>query len=81
VIPRESLVEAAVTAWRSRDASGTIQPHPAWADLDEPGRREAYEATLRARALEAALDADGLTTTGRTVLARVRGAGLQGRQT
>ena len=81
MIPRESLVEAAVTAWRSRDASGTVQPHPAWADLDEPGRREAYEATLRARALEAALDADGLTTTGRAVLARVRSAGLRRRQT
>ena len=72
--PRESLVEAAGTAWRSRDASGTVQPHPAWADLDETGRREAYEATLRARALEAALDAEGVTMTGRTVLARIRGA-------
>ena len=72
--PRESLVEAAVTAWRSRDASGMIQPYPAWADLDAPGRREAYEATLHARALETALDADGLTTTGRAVLGRIRRA-------
>jgi hypothetical protein len=51
-----------------------VQPHPAWADLDEAGRREVYEATLRARALEAALDAEGLTTTGRSVLARIREA-------
>lgn len=79
--PRESLVEAAVTAWRPRGASGTVQPHPAWADLDAAGRREAYEATLRARTLEAALDADGVTTTGRAVLARVHGADTQRRQT
>jgi hypothetical protein len=67
------LVEATVTAWRARDASGAIQPHPAWADLDEAGRREAYEATLQARTLEAALDPDGLTTTARAVLGRIQG--------
>jgi hypothetical protein len=72
---RESLVEAAVTSWRQRSLSGTIQSHPAWADLDEPGRREAFDETVRARALEAALDPDGLTTTGRVVLARIRAAG------
>jgi hypothetical protein len=77
VTPREALVEAAVTAWRARDASGVVQPHPAWADLDEASRRAAYESTLRARALEAALDADGMTTTGRAVLARIR-AGRSG---
>jgi hypothetical protein len=70
---RESLVEAAVTAWRPRGASGTVQPHPAWADLDPDGRREVYETTVRARALEASLDADGLTTTGQAVLARIGG--------
>ena len=73
--PRESLLEAPVTAWRARDASGTVQPHPAWADLNEAGRSEVYEATLRVRALEAALDPEGLTTTGRAVLARIRDAG------
>ena len=72
---RESMREAAITAWRARDASGTIQPHPAWADLNEAGRSEVYEATLRIRALEAALDPEGLTTTGRAVLARIRDAG------
>lgn len=72
--PRESLIEAAVTSWRPKEAFGAVRPHPAWADLDVDGRREAYEATLRARTLEAALDADGVTTTGRTVLARIRGA-------
>ena len=72
--PREALGEAAVTAWRSRDASGAVQPHPAWADLDEAGRREAYEAILRMRSIEASLDPDGLSTTGHAILARIRRA-------
>ena len=78
---RESLVEAAVTAWRARDRSGAIRPHPAWADLDPTGRSEAYEATLESRALEAALDADGLTTTGHAVLARIHAARVDRRRT
>jgi hypothetical protein len=41
--------------------------------LDDAGREEAYEATRAARALEAALDPQGLTTTARAVLARIRG--------
>ena len=69
----EHLVETATTAWRPRDPSGAIRRHPAWADLDAAGRREVYEATARLRALEAALDAEGLSTTARAVLARVFG--------
>jgi hypothetical protein len=72
-MPGEALREAAVTAWRPRAASGMILPHPAWADLDRAGRQEVYETTLEARALEAAVDADGLTTTTRAVLRRIRG--------
>ena len=71
---RDALEEAAVTAWRPRDAAGTLQPHPAWADLDPTGRQAVYEATLRARALEAALDPEGLSTTARAVLARLHDA-------
>lgn len=70
---RELLIEAAATAWRPRSPSGGIYPHPAWADLDSEGRREAYELTRRRRRLEAALDPDGLSTTGRAVLARILG--------
>jgi hypothetical protein len=47
--------------------------HPAWQDLDQAGRLEAFEATRAARALEAALDPEGLSTTARAVLARIRG--------
>jgi hypothetical protein len=44
---------------------------PQWHDLDEGGRREAFEAARLARRLEAALDPDGLSTTARAVLARL----------
>ncbi|MBI5068362.1 MAG: hypothetical protein HZB56_08970 [Deltaproteobacteria bacterium] len=71
---REALVEAAASAWRPRRPGGSLGPHPAWADLDEAGRREAYEAGRLARRLEAALDREGLSAAGRAVLARVRAA-------
>ena len=68
----EALLEEQVTsAWRPRTVDGTLRAHPAWHDLAPEGRRRAYEATLRQRRLEAALDPDGLTTTGRAVLARL----------
>jgi len=71
---REELVEAAAGAWRPRRPDGSLGPHPAWADLDEAGRREAFEAARLSRRLEAALDAEGLSSTARAVLARIRGA-------
>jgi hypothetical protein len=78
VTASDLLVEAAITAWRPRDPSGSIRRHPAWADLDAGGRRQVYEATAVARALEAGLDPEGLTTTGRAVLARIRGEAQRG---
>jgi hypothetical protein len=71
---REELIEAAAGAWRPRRPDGSLGPHPAWADLDEAGRREAFEAARLSRRLEAALDAEGLSSTARAVLARIRGA-------
>jgi hypothetical protein len=71
---REALIEAVAGAWRPRDPLGEIRAHPAWHDLDGAGREAAFEATLAARAIEAALDPDGLSTTGRAVLARIRAA-------
>lgn len=70
---REELVEAASSAWRPRRPDGSLGPHPAWADLDEAGRLEAYRAARLSRRLEAALDPEGLSAAGRAVLARVRG--------
>jgi len=70
VTDREALVEIASSAWRPR-GTDAVRPHPAWADLDAPGRREVYELTRVLRRLEAALDAEGLSTTARAVLDRI----------
>jgi hypothetical protein len=70
---RAALIEAVTTAFRPRDAlTGELRAHDAWHDLDAAGRAEAYEETLRARELEAALDPGGLSTTARAVLSRIR---------
>jgi len=69
---RDALIESATTAWRPRADAAGIRPHPAWADLDAAGRVAAYERTPQLRRLEAALDPDGLSTTAKAVLARVR---------
>ena len=69
----ELLIEAAAGAFRERDPRGAVRFHPAWWDLDEAGRRAAFEAAVQSRALEAALDPAGLTSTARAVLARIRG--------
>jgi hypothetical protein len=68
---RELLIAQVTTAHRSRDAEGTLRLHPAWLDLDVEGRREAFERTVELRALEAAVDAAGLTSTARAVLAQL----------
>lgn len=68
----EALIAATTTAWRPASVRGEIRYHPAWHDLDAEGRRRAFEETARLRALEAALDVRGLSTTARAVLARLR---------
>jgi hypothetical protein len=68
---RELLVEQAAGAWRPRRTDGGAGSLPAWHDLDQAGRLEAYEVARRTRLLEAALDPDGLSTTARAVLARL----------
>lgn len=70
----DELVEQALSAWRPRDRDGGVRSHPAWHDLDEAGRQQVYEESLRLRQLEAALDPRGQSTTAHAVLARIRGA-------
>ena len=67
------LIEEVAGAYRppTRDE---LRYHPAWHDLDAAGRTRAYELARALRPLEAALDPDGLSTTGRAVLARISGA-------
>ena len=67
----DELIEQVAGAYRpiSRDE---LRYHPAWHDLDDAGRVEAFERARRLRTLEAALDPQGLSTTARAVLARIR---------
>ncbi|MEM9803174.1 MAG: hypothetical protein AAGA20_22840 [Planctomycetota bacterium] len=71
---QSELIEAALGAHRERDTRGQVLPHPAWHDLDDAGRREVFEQAKLARRLEAALDPGSLSSTGRAVLARIKGA-------
>lgn len=71
---QEVLIEALAGAHRERDSRG-IRVHPAFYDLDGDGRAEAHALALRSRAIEAALDPEGLSTTAHAVLARIWGAG------
>lgn len=67
------LMEQVVGAFRERDADGRIQSSPAWHDLADDEREAAFEATIVQRRVEAALDAEGLSSTARAVLARITG--------
>ena len=57
---------------RERDAEGRIVPNAAWLDLDDAGRDALFDAALAQRKLERALDSDGLSSTARAVLQRIR---------
>lgn len=71
---RDDLIESVASAWRPRNPHAGVLNHPAWHDLDDDARREAYAVALLERALEAALDPRGLSATARAVLTRIRGA-------
>jgi len=72
---REELVEALASAHRARSPVGEVRPHPAFFDLDESGRLQAFELALALRDMESALDPESLSTTARAVLSRIRRAG------
>jgi hypothetical protein len=67
----ELLLEQVTSAHRRRRPDGSVTSHPAWHDLNEAGRREAFEQTLLQRKLEQAMDAEGLSTTAKALLARL----------
>lgn len=68
---RELLIEQVCSAWRPRTADGSIHAHPAWSDLSDEARREAFEDCVLLRRLEAALHPTGLSSTGRVVMERI----------
>lgn len=72
---RLRLIEQALTAWRPTTPDGHVRGHPAWHDLDPADRVAVHEAAEELRQMEAALDPDGLSTTGHAVLDRIRAEG------
>lgn len=67
------LVEQVAGAHRTPPPTfGELRYHPAWHDLPPAARERAFERALALRVAEAALDPDGLSTTARAVLARIR---------
>jgi len=69
---RDALLEATVSAFRERDASGRIRESPAWWDLSEEDRDAAFELQLASRLLERSIDPHGSSTTARAVIIRTR---------
>ena len=68
----DELIEEVAGAYRP-PARDVLRYHPSWHDLDAAGRARAYELARALRQVEAALDPEGLSTTARAVLARIRG--------
>ena len=68
----EPLIEQLTSAYRERGAHGEIRYSPAFHDLSADARQQAFDQTTLQRALEAALDAEGLSSTSRAVLARIQ---------
>lgn len=69
----ELLIEQVAGARRARPpAFGDLAYHPAWHDLSAAARVRAFDRARALRVAEAALDPEGLSTTARAVLARIR---------
>ncbi len=71
--PKEQLIERAVSSFRERDSNGLIRPSPAWWDLTPADREALFHRQIESRMLERALDPDGISSTTRAVLSRIRG--------
>ena len=65
------LIEQVAGAWRP-GTDDELRYHKAWHDLDAAARNRAFARARALRPVEAALDPDGLSTTARAVLARLR---------
>ena len=69
---QDTLVEAVLTPFRSRDPEGRPVPPPAWWDLPPDVLEEVHRRAVAIRRLEQALDPQGLSGTARAVLARIQ---------
>jgi len=70
--PRDLLIEEAASAFRERNAWGRILPSPSWLDLPAEERDALFARQLESRLIERALDPNGLSTTARAVLERLK---------
>lgn len=69
----ELLIEQVAGAHRAAPQQfGDLRYHPAWHDLSPEARDRAFARAAALRGMEAALDPDGLSTTVRAVLDRLR---------
>ena len=66
-----ALIEAAVTAYRERDADGRIVPPPAWWDLAPEALDELFAQQTLAREIERAMDPKGESATVKVVMGRI----------
>lgn len=69
--PEDPLVEQVASAYRPMHPT-RIAAHPIWHDLSAHGRVRAFELATALRKVEAALDPEGLSSTARAVLSRLR---------
>ena len=72
---REELLESVASAYREPDPRGGVRPSPAFYDLDDAGRAEAFERAVAQREIEAAIDVAGQNATVKAVLARIARGG------
>ena len=70
--PKDLLIEQAVSAFRERDTRRRILASPAWWDLAPDAREELFERQLASRSIERALSHDGMSSTVRSVMNRLR---------
>jgi hypothetical protein len=70
---RDTLIEAAATTYRERDAEGRIVPPPAWWDLSVEAREELFRRQTLSRMIERAADPAGRSGTVRAVLEVIGG--------
>jgi hypothetical protein len=70
--PNEILIEQALSGYRERTSSGRILASPAWSDLTEAMREELYRRQLQSRLIESSLAPDGMSSTVRSVLSRLK---------
>jgi len=74
----ESSLEMAASPFRESDATGRVLPAAAWFDLSPGERERLFDLQAESRALERAIDPEGLSGTGRAVVARIRRLGQLG---